>query len=107
MILLATMAAGGIGAVSRVILGRKGRPAITAINVFGAATLGLVVGLGASGRLSPDVVAVGGLGFLGGFTTFSTWMVDAATTRDYVASIGLPAVAGIAAAALGQSIGAL
>jgi CrcB protein len=44
------------------------------------------------------------LGLLGGFTTFSTWMVDtdeAPTRRMAVAIVTIPLVAGLAAAAAG------
>ena len=43
------------------------------VNLSGALALGLLVGLGVSGAW----LAVLGGGFLGGFTTFSTWMVEA------------------------------
>ena len=47
------------------------RPIGTAIvNVVGAGALGLIVGADAT------TLRIVGAGFLGGFTTYSTWMVD-------------------------------
>jgi fluoride exporter len=43
------------------------------VNLTGGFTLGLLVGLGVTG----DALFVLGTGFLGGYTTFSTWMVEA------------------------------
>ncbi len=44
-----------------------------AVNISGGFTLGLLTGLGVSG----DASLVFGTGLLGGYTTFSTWMVEA------------------------------
>lgn len=43
------------------------------VNLTGGFALGLLVGLDASS----DLLLVAGTGFLGGYTTFSTWMVEA------------------------------
>ena len=43
------------------------------VNISGGFTLGLLTGLGVSG----DAELVFGTGLLGGYTTFSTWMVEA------------------------------
>jgi CrcB protein len=43
------------------------------VNVTGGFVLGLLTGL----SLNSDVMLVLGTGFLGGYTTFSTWMVEA------------------------------
>jgi CrcB protein len=43
------------------------------VNISGGFTLGLLTGLGVSG----DAMLVLGTGLLGGYTTFSTWMVEA------------------------------
>ncbi|MBW3609569.1 MAG: CrcB family protein, partial [Actinobacteria bacterium] len=71
--------------------------------VVGSFAIGLLAGFGAS----EDMRAVAGVGFLGGFTTFSTFSLDVFADLEagrpgralaYVAlSVGL----GIAAAALG------
>lgn len=43
------------------------------VNISGGFTLGALTGLGVSG----DAMLVFGTGLLGGYTTFSTWMVEA------------------------------
>lgn len=46
------------------------------VNLSGACAAGILAGL-AAGRGVPDaVLAAVGVGFLGGYTTFSTWMVE-------------------------------
>jgi len=46
------------------------------VNLSGALAAGILAGL-ATGRGLPDMVlAALGVGFLGGYTTFSTWMVE-------------------------------
>jgi fluoride exporter len=72
--------AGGVGAVLRYLVSGAvqeragaGFPAGTmAVNLSGAFLLGLVVG--ADGVTSSWAIALAG--FLGGFTTYSTWMVE-------------------------------
>lgn len=44
------------------------------INVVGSFALGLVTGLATHHGLSSRTTIVAGIGFCGGFTTFSTWM---------------------------------
>ena len=46
------------------------------VNLFGAILLGCLVGIDARSPMEPDLMAGLTIGFLGGFTTFSTWMVD-------------------------------
>lgn len=80
MTFLAVSVAGSLGAVARylitgVVQGKSTSDfplGTMAVNVAGAFGLGLVAGLGDFGSY-PWVVAAG---FLGGFTTFSTWMVE-------------------------------
>lgn len=79
-------AAGAAGAVARLLVGRwidgrHGRRDLPwgtlAVNVTGSFLLGLLTGLASGpGSLAPDVKAVLGAGFLGAFTTFSTWQLD-------------------------------
>lgn len=81
MITTIAIIAGGFGALARhgvriavQLRTRSDRPLGTAVaNIAGAAALGVLVG-SAPGS---DVIRIAGLGFLGGFTTFSTWMVEA------------------------------
>lgn len=80
MMFLAVSVAGSLGAVARYLLtgvvqqkSSSDFPIGTmAVNLSGAFVLGLVAGAGDLGSY-PWVLAAG---FLGGFTTFSTWMVE-------------------------------
>ena len=85
--------AGGLGAAVRMLLDGLLKSAVAAgsaplrgwaafpwatgvINVTGSFLLGLVTGLALGGLVSPVWQAVLGTGFLGGYTTFSTAMVE-------------------------------
>ena len=79
-----------------------------AVNLTGGFLLGLLTGLGVQG----DALLVFGTGLLGGYTTFSTWMVEAqrlgeesawATMWLYVLGSML---AGLATTGLGWLLGA-
>ena len=80
MTLVITAFAGAIGAMCRYLLtgfvqdrSRSALPLGTfAVNLVGAFSLGLIAGNGQP--YSSGVLAL--VGFLGGFTTFSTWMVE-------------------------------
>ncbi len=75
---------GGLGAVSRYLLDRsvQGRTksfypfGTFVINMLGATILGVIDALGALRILPTSFVAVLGVGFVGGFTTFSTLMYE-------------------------------
>lgn len=110
MIWVALALAGGIGALARDRTGRwfeRGRrsaaSATTAVNLVGAFTLGVVVG-----ALDDSTVrTIVGVGALGGFTTFSTWMsqVAHAPARRQVALVLGPLVSGVSLAAVGLWLG--
>ena len=74
----------------------------------GGFALGLLVGLGAAG----DARFVLGTGLLGGYTTFSTWMVEAQRLgedgewRLMWLNLVVPMTAGLGATGLGWIIGA-
>ena len=97
MTVAAAMLASGLGAAARFVLAgavqqRTGSPwpwGTTVVNVTGALLLGLASGLYASGRLAADPFTVVGVGFLGGFTTFSTWMVESVLLGEEGAGAGL------------------
>ncbi|MCW2982613.1 MAG: Camphor resistance CrcB protein, partial [Conexibacter sp.] len=71
---------GGCGAVARALLthavnvtaGRRFPLGTLAVNLSGAAALGVLVGAGMGG----DALRIAGTGLLGGYTTFSTWMFE-------------------------------
>lgn len=73
--------AGALGAMARYwasgLQGRRAFPWGTmAVNLLGSFLLGLLTGLVMKGLASPTAKAVLGTGFLGAFTTFSTFQVD-------------------------------
>lgn len=102
--------AGGLGAAARFTLdgaltsrSRRTLPAATLIiNVLGSFLLGLVTGRVADGA-APTLQLIAGVGFLGGFTTFSTASVELVR----LARAGRPvAAAGLAVAMLALSLAA-
>ena len=84
MIALWVILAGSAGAVSRFVLDGFIRSrlksefpyATVLINVTGSAVLGVVAGLVAFGSTPEQVQAIVGVGFCGGYTTFSTASVE-------------------------------
>lgn len=79
-VLLAVVAVGGaLGSVARwgVSLVWSSPLAVLVVNVVGSLLLGLLMGLFSRHGEHPLVRAFVGVGVLGGFTTFSTAMVDA------------------------------
>ena len=81
--------------------------ATLAINVSGSLLIGLLTGLAIFSELSHGVLLLGTTGFCGGYTTFSTAMVDTVRLaqagehrRAVLNSVGT-AVLAVAAAALG------
>ena len=107
--------AGGLGAGARFLVDSWVRPRVPAslpwsthlINVSGSLLLGLIVGSGAGDSWHTII----GVGFLGGYTTFSTASVETAhlaLDRRYgaafVNAVGM-LVASVAAAALGYTVG--
>lgn len=107
---------GGAGAVARLLLGSavsrrlgRGLPYGTlAVNCAGAALLGLVTGLLSAG----DALLLAGVGFLGSFTTFSTWMHESdrlgaeGRTRAALVYLAGSLLLGLALAWLGREAGA-
>jgi fluoride exporter len=108
-------ALGALGAVARFLLdgavsARAGRgfPLGTlVVNLTGAFALGLLVGL----ATSADSMRLLGTGFLGGYTTFSTWMFESQRLaedgdgRGAAVNIAVSLVAGVALAWLGRKLG--
>jgi CrcB protein len=119
MIWLGVVLAGGVGAVLRFLVDRGvarraarslpfvGLPFGTlAVNISGAALLGLLGGL----ALSRHTALLAGTAFVGSYTTFSTWMLETQRlseerqVRNAVANIVVSIVLGIGAALFGQWI---
>jgi CrcB protein len=108
-------AVGGCGAIARFLLdagvgGRLGREfplGTLVVNLTGAFFLGLLSGA----RLAPDGLLVAGTATIGSYTTFSTWMLESqrlaedGQVRAVAANLLLSIVIGVAAAALGRTIG--
>lgn len=84
MTVLLVAVAGALGAPSRYALERwvrVRRPSVTPlgtllVNVSGSLALGVVVGLVLAHGLDPDARTVVGTGFLGAYTTFSTYAYE-------------------------------
>ena len=103
---------GGIGSVLRFVIDRavarraaRAFPFGTlAVNISGAFLLGFLGGL----ALSRDAALLVGTGFVGAYTTFSTWMLEThrlgeeRQTWTALANIVVSVALGIAAAVLGQ-----
>lgn len=117
---LLAMLGGGVGAVARFVIDglimrhvRSGFPWGTfVINTTGSLILGFLTGLAAGSADAPWLFVLGG-GVLGGYTTFSTAMVDTvhmihARTwgRSLVNSVGMIIVT-VVAATLGLLLGRL
>lgn len=106
---------GGLGAVLRFVVDRALSARVVrsfpfgtlAVNLSGAVLLGLLSGL----ALPPNAALLAGTGFVGSYTTFSTWMLETQrlgeerqlgpALANIVVSLGL----GLAAAWLGRWIG--
>lgn len=105
---------GGIGALARfgiataIPKSEGGFPlGITLVNVIGSFALGLVAGAVDGGRVMIATEPFTA-GLLGGFTTFSTWMVDieeAPRKRVRFATTTIPIACGLLAAAAGLALG--
>jgi len=78
---LGSLARHGVNSAVAHIFGRPVPYATAAVNLVGAAAIGVLAGLLASGRLTmaPATRAFVFVGILGGFTTFSSFMLDTLT----------------------------
>jgi CrcB protein len=108
---------GGLGAVTRLtvdkaISRRVARPfpfGTLVVNTSGALLLGFLAGL----ALPTHLALLAGTGFVGSYTTFSTWMFEThrlaeeGQLRSAVGNIVLSVALGLPAAFLGQTLGAL
>lgn len=113
--------AGGLGSVARFLLDGIIRSRVRGqlpvgtmvVNISGSLVLGLLTGLVLAAALPPTWALLGGTGFLGGYTTFSTAssetvrLLHAGRVRAALLSGAGTAVAALAAAGLGLSVGLL
>jgi CrcB protein len=107
MAILLVAVGGVLGVLARYGVG-KHIWAIVAINIAGSFLLGLLV---AGGWFSRDVRDAIGVGFLGGFTTFSTFSVQIVLEGDggewgrAALYLSVSVLGGIAAATAGYALG--
>jgi CrcB protein len=106
---------GGLGAMARFLLdgavsSRVGRAfpfGTLAVNLTGAFALGVLDGAAVGG----DALRLAGVGFLGAYTTFSTWALEShrlgedGRTRIGLANLAVSLALGIACAWLGRELG--
>jgi CrcB protein len=106
---------GGLGAVARYRVGAAVAARVGSdfpigtlvVNLTGTLALGILVGAAVPARAELLL----GIGFLGGYTTFSTWMVETARLGEarevalLIANIAVPMLLGLGAAALGYVVG--
>jgi CrcB protein len=103
---------GGLGACARVLLGAAVDAradhffpwGTLAVNLTGAFALGVPAGAGLGG----DAYLLAATGLLGGYTTFSTWVVDARLLggRAGAANVAVSLVLGLLAVWIGRELGA-
>jgi fluoride exporter len=115
-VLLAVGAVGGLGAIARFLLdGAVGRrlgsdlPLGTlAVNLTGAFTLGVLAGA----ALSADAYRIAATGFVGAYTTFSTWMLESHRLGEGgrlaagALNVGVSLATGLVAVWAGRHVGA-
>lgn len=102
---------GGVGALVRgEVTARLGvRRGTAVVNLGGAWLLGLLVGLAGGTDVDTATLVVLGVGFCGGLTTFSTWMLDVTDRHDddQALAVSVTLFAGMALAGGGWLAGAL
>ncbi len=105
---------GALGAAARFLVhgtvaarvGERFPSGTLVVNLTGAFALGLLVGAAVSG----DTSRLLGLGFLGGYTTFSTWMLETERlghdgfARAAALNLAVSLLAGVLAVWLGRSL---
>lgn len=77
------------------------------INVTGSLLLGIILAASSLGRVSPELVALAGTGFCGGYTTFSTFgyetirLVEDGSAWEATVNVVVSVLLGLAAALAG------
>lgn len=115
MMLLWVMIAGGLGSGTRYLIGQWAVSAIGAsfpygtliVNLAGCFALGVVFQLASAGSLSPEMRTAIAAGFLGGFTTYSSFnqetiaLFSSGAVGAAGVNIAITIAGGLAAGALG------
>lgn len=115
MTLLWVMIAGGLGSGARYLTGQWAAAAFGAsfpygtliVNLVGCFALGAVVQLASTGHWHPELRAAIAVGFLGGFTTYSSFnqdtlaMLSSGATGAAGLNVAITLIGGLAAGALG------
>jgi CrcB protein len=113
--------AGGLGSAARYVIGLSAAAAFGVgfpygtliVNLAGCFALGMVVQLAIAGAWHNDVRAALAAGFLGGFTTYSSFnqetltMLTGGATGAAVMNVAITLAGGLAAGALGLTAGRL
>jgi fluoride exporter len=110
---LGSMARHGVNLVFAHVLERAVPYATMAVNLAGSAVIGLLAALVATGRLhmSPEMRTFVFVGILGGFTTFSSYMLDTFTLGHggehtlAFANVAIQTAAGLVAVWIGFRLG--
>lgn len=114
--LIWVMLAGGLGSGARYVAGQWASAALGAsfpygtliVNLSGCFALGAVVQLASAGSWSPEFRTAVAVGFLGGFTTYSSFnqetlgLLLSGAVGAAVVNIALTLIGGLAAASLGM-----
>ncbi len=115
------MVAGGLGSGARYMVGQWAGQALgmsfpygtLIVNLVGCFLLGAVVQLSASGSWSPDLRAAIATGFLGGFTTYSSFnqetlaLLTGGAAGATIAYVAVTIAGGLAAGLLGLALARL
>ena len=107
MILLYVMLMGALGSGARYLVGRTFPHGTIIVNLVGCFALGAVVQLAVSASWSPELRAAIAIGFLGGFTTYSSFnqetlaMLGSGAVGPAVTNIAITLLGGLAAGSLG------
>ncbi len=119
-VLSAVAIAGGLGALARylmdrLVLSRSGGSILPwgtwVVNITGSLALGLLVGAGSAAWLGPVLNPTVTAGFLGAYTTFSTWMYESlrliqeGSWAAGAINLGASLAGGLLAAGLGLWLG--
>jgi CrcB protein len=112
------MIAGGLGSGARYAVGRWALGALgesfpygtLIVNLAGCFALGAVLPLAASGNWSPELRAAVTVGFLGGFTTYSSFnqdtlsLISSGAIGSATLNIAITLIGGLAAGWLGMTL---